>query len=259
MTDRSSDEDLAQLVAELATTLRELESEIDPPEPESPRVPTLSDLARFTSEVAIPGLILLLETNIRALRLLQRTIQLAEGGERAAAETEQLRARAQRASETTLDRLDGALVELQDALEGRPESEEARSLLSEAQELRGEVQDRLAESRTSPGGDGTPPEADPDEGGNERGGAPDGSDGDSANSSDPMNLDGGSSNDDVQIDVESELSAIKDELEMPAEDEPGDDGTVGTDGTEGTDDGDADGETGDSSGDYDGTDGPNGR
>ncbi|PSP55305.1 hypothetical protein BRC74_00065, partial [Halobacteriales archaeon QH_7_68_42] len=67
MSDRDSGEDLSRLVAELVTTLEELEDELEPPDERPLRPPTPGEMRRFTSDVAIPGLILILESNIRAL------------------------------------------------------------------------------------------------------------------------------------------------------------------------------------------------
>ena len=145
MSDRDSGEDLSRLVAELVTTLEDLEDELEPPDERPLRPPTPGELRRFTSDVAIPGLILVLESNIRALRLLQRALRLSEGADRTRRETEELGARARDVSETTLDRLDSALADLQDAVEGRPGDDEAADLLADARELRSEVRTRLRE------------------------------------------------------------------------------------------------------------------
>ena len=75
MSDRDSGEDLSRLVAELVTTLEDLEDELEPSDERPLRPPTPGELRRFTSDVAIPGLILILESNIRALRLLQRALR----------------------------------------------------------------------------------------------------------------------------------------------------------------------------------------
>lgn len=179
MSDRSSDEDLARLVGELVRSLRDLEREIGPAGSRNrPPLPTPRELRRFTSEIAIPGLVLILETNIRALRLLQRALEFGEGADRASAGADDLRERATAASEATLGRLDDALAELGRAIEGRPGNEEAAELLDEARVLRAEVRSRLADRRD-------PAEERP------RGRADD---------------------DTTGIDVDAELESIKDEL-----------------------------------------------
>lgn len=141
----SGDEDLPTLVLELRRTLGELEGELEPRTAGGfPRPPTPRELARFTSDVAIPAAILVLRVNIETLRLLQRTLRMAEGrGERAEAATE-IGDRVRTVSRVTLDRLDAALADLQDAIEGRPPDDEARELIDRARDLRAEVDARLA-------------------------------------------------------------------------------------------------------------------
>ena len=108
-----SDEDLARLVADLVRTLRELEDELEPPEPDgTPRLPTPEDFRRFTSEVAIPGLILVLETNIRALQLVQRALRIATDSDSSdASAPSRTRAQAVKLGQATLSRLDDTLTE----------------------------------------------------------------------------------------------------------------------------------------------------
>ena len=72
-----TDPDVTELLADLTRSLQELEREIEPDRRLRP--PTPGQLSQFASEVAIPGLILVLRTNINALQLLQRTIRLAQG------------------------------------------------------------------------------------------------------------------------------------------------------------------------------------
>ena len=144
MSDRS-DEDLTALVTDLVTTLRDLETAVEPRTARGRRrPPTPGELLRFTSDVTIPAAILVLRTNIEALKLLRRAIRLAEGrpsaGGSAAADVRQ---RAANLSDVTLRRLDDALVEIQRAVEGTPEDEDARELLSEARELRSELRERV--------------------------------------------------------------------------------------------------------------------
>lgn len=142
----AADDDLDVLVADLVGVLRELERDLEPETVAGvPRPPTPRELARFTSEVAIPGAILVLRVNVEALRLLQRTLRIAEG--RDASGTTAATAvgdRARSVSRATLSRLDDALADLQAAMEGRPEDEDARELLGRARDLRDEVDARLA-------------------------------------------------------------------------------------------------------------------
>lgn len=220
MRDDSGDEDLARLVASLVRTLRELESELEPPEPgRGPRPPTPREVRRFASDVAIPGLILVLETNIRALRLLQRSLRLADDADRATESAGELRSRAESASETTLARLDDALADLQSAIEGRPDNEEAASLLDEARDLRAEVERRLDE-RARGNGASEEPSADTDD--SEADAAAEGAD----ESVDTYSRD--DADEAVQVDVDAELQSIKSELD-DGDDDPGldtDDGSA---------------------------------
>lgn len=147
MSSSSGDADIGPLIADLVRTLRELEAEFEPrTESGLPRPPSPRELMRFTSDVGIPAAILLLRTNVEALKLLQRALRLADGRTpTTGSDGTAARQRAERLSRATLSRLDGALVELQDAVEGRPEDEDARDLLQEARELRNDVESKLEE------------------------------------------------------------------------------------------------------------------
>lgn len=208
MRDDPGDEDLTRLVADLVAALRELESELERPEPgRPPRLPTPREMRRFASDVAIPGLILVLETNVRALRLLQRSLRLADEAERAGESASEIRARAETASATTLERLDGALAELQSAIEGRPDNDEAAALLAEARELRAEVERRLEERARENGAGAGSPEDDT-----------------STDEAEDREDEGA-----VQVDVDAELESIKAELD-DVRDEPEDSDEDGPDG-----------------------------
>ncbi|WP_336339122.1 DUF7547 family protein [Haloarcula brevis] len=175
----SADDDLTALVTDLVTTLQELETEVEPTTDSGlPRPPTPGELLRFTSDVTIPAVILVLKTNIEALKLLRRALRMAEGRPTSTgAASNEVRQRASDLSRATLSRLDGALTDLQRAVEGTPEDEEARELIQEAQQLRSQIQERLADE-TGEGAD-----ADPD-------GATD-----------------------VPVDVDAELQSIKDDID----------------------------------------------
>lgn len=181
MDDETGDADVARLAGDLARSLRDLRRAVEP-DPRRPRPPTPRELLRFTDQVAIPAAILVLETNVRALELLQRTIRLADGrAPTAEGDGKVVRERAADLSRTTLARLDDALADLQTAVDGRPPDDEARRLLAEARALREEVDHRLSESERGPG---TAPESGtvgPDEA--------------------------------VPVDVEAELRSIKDEVD----------------------------------------------
>jgi hypothetical protein len=202
MTDRDPDEDLSALVAELVTALRDVEEELEPPSEPRLRPPTPRELRRFTSEVAIPGMILVLVTNIRALRLLQRALELSETADRTRAESEAIGERARTVSVTTLEKLDGTLRELEQAVEGRPDSDEAARLLQEARSMRDEVQSRLTEATDPARTDGEDGPSALDAGDADRGGP--------------------------EVDVDAELESIKSELD--------DRNGAGTDGQGETDD-----------------------
>jgi len=212
MSDTSADPDVTELLADLTRELRRLQREVEPDRRHLGR-----DLARLTSEVAIPALILLLKTNIQALELLRRTIRIAEGreprGERAAPE---MRKRAERLGNVTLARLDDVLADLQTAVEGRPDDDRSQQLIQEARDIRKQIQDEL--------------KAD----------------------SEAVDTDG-EAVDTVDIDVETELRALKDDLDDDGD--PDDRGRAGDsrggngDGSNGT------GEAGRGGGDEGGTDG----
>ncbi len=104
-----------------------------------------------------------------------------------------MRQRASDLSRATLSRLDGALTDLQQAVEGTPEDEEARELIQEAQQLRGQIQDRLANEP------GVSEEVDSDQ------------------------------VTDVPVDVDAELRSIKDDIEGPDRDDTGPEDGEGSD------------------------------
>lgn len=147
MSDRSTDPGIDQLLGDLTRSLRRLEREVAPGrESGLLRPPTPRELARFTSEVGIPAAVLVLRMNIETLRLLQRTLRLAQGSETAAdAGASAVADRTRQLTRASLDRLDGALEDLQAAMEGRPSESEASELVARTRELREEVDARLEE------------------------------------------------------------------------------------------------------------------
>jgi hypothetical protein len=188
----SSGDDITTLLSDLVRTLQDLETEVEPTtESGLPRPPTPSELLRFTSDVTIPAAILILKTNIEALKLLRRALKMADGRPPERSGAAEVRQRATELSRTTLTRLDDALTDLQQAVEGRPEDEEARELLTEAQRLRSDLADRLAEQSVDRNGT-----------------APDSAD------REPV---------DVPVDVDAELQSIKADLDEQ-------DGSDGEDG-----------------------------
>jgi hypothetical protein len=139
MTPRT-DDDVASLVADLIATLQELEAEFEPrTERGFPRPPSPGELVRFTSDVAVPAAILVLRSNIEALKLLQRALRLADGRE-PTTDDSRVRDRAQALSKRTLASIDAALEDLQDAVDGKPADSEARELVAEAKRLREEIE-----------------------------------------------------------------------------------------------------------------------
>ncbi|WP_058995842.1 hypothetical protein [Haloarcula sp. CBA1127] len=191
----SSDDDLTALITDLVTTLQELETEVEPTTDSGlPRPPTPGELLRFTSDVTIPAVILVLKSNIEALKLLRRALRMAEGRPTSTGSASgEVRQRASDLSRATLSRLDGALTDLQQAVEGTPEDEEARELIQEAQQLRGQIRDRLADETEV--GEGVDPDQVTD----------------------------------VPVDVDAELRSIKDDIDGPDRDN---DGTENGDGSD---------------------------
>lgn len=159
----TGDADITRLLRDLTRELQRLQRELDTDG--GPRPPSPGELSRFTSEVAIPGIILLLETNIRVLQLLRRTIRMADGRDpRGAGGGSEVRARAEELGQTTLAKLDDALADVQSSLEER-EGSEVDDLVAEARELQSEIQERLdaAEANAAEEGEGIPVDADEDE------------------------------------------------------------------------------------------------
>lgn len=143
----SRDPELSTLVGDLTSVLEELQTELEssrgPPRPPTPR-----QLARFTSEVTIPAIILVLETNVRALRLVQRGLRMAEGQDGETADP--ARQRASELGRTTLAKLDDALTDLGSALDDTGSDARARDLLEEVRDLQAEVDARLDAEADSP-------------------------------------------------------------------------------------------------------------
>ena len=200
--DRQADPDLARLADDLSTTLDDLRDELEdergPPRGPLglPRPPTPRELVRFTDEYTIPTLIAVLEANIRLLEALQGAIRLARTGRAAGERGREMRALTEELGRDGLDRLDDVLVDLQDALDGRPENPEARTLLDDARALRHEIDDRLAETGNGRRPNVTRPR--------------DAADGD-RDDANPVATD--DPDESVAIDVDSELDSIRDEVD----------------------------------------------
>ena len=203
MSDAPRDPELERLAEDLSSTLAELRDELDargPREPPRgplglPRPPTPGELLELTDEFAIPALIAFLEANVRALEAFQAALRLARAGEAVGARGRETRREGERLGRDALDRLDDVLVDIQGALDGRPQDPTARTLADEARALRDEIDERLAESdrrETGSAHDRTVPvREEPDESG-----------------------------EDVAIDVDAELDSIRDSVENDDGDDP---------------------------------------
>lgn len=174
--------DLPALLSELTRSLEELQTELEPAGGR-PRPPTPRQLARFTSEVTIPAVVLVLETNVRALRLVQRALRIADGREpRGTGSGSRTRERAVQLGQATLSRLDDTLNDLSEALEGRPPDDEARELLQRVRDIEDDIEARLESTDVEP-----PAESDR-----------------------------------VEIDVDAELQSLKDDVEEDPSDDDDD-------------------------------------
>jgi hypothetical protein len=147
------EDELAEAVRELARTIDALRERLEGQRRRPPlRPPTPRELLRFTDEIALPAVLAVLETSVRALEAFQRSLRLVRT-ERAARDrtSDAADATSERAAElrrTTLSRLDTVLAELQRAASegGLPADERARELLADARELRDEVDGRLRDA-----------------------------------------------------------------------------------------------------------------
>lgn len=155
-----SDEDLADLLDDLETTLSDLRAELDAERgdgrrsgrsdgPRPPRPPSMSDLLRFTEEYTIPAIVTLLEANIRALKATQRVLRMADPGRAARAESANARDRLDDAGRTALSQLERSLTDLSDALSSAdlPADPESRDIVEDARSLTDEIEDRIAEAQ----------------------------------------------------------------------------------------------------------------
>ncbi|MFC6962111.1 DUF7547 family protein [Halocatena marina] len=159
---RRHDDDLDELLSELSGTLSELQDVLADEERhrqprdqhqtrERRRPPSPRRFLRFTEEHTIPTLISLLETNIRALELLQGLLRLVNGrddGRQSDSTPFKTSRRVRTTGRRTLDTLDDALSDLQGALDGEPTDSEARTLLDDARALREEIDTQLTGART---------------------------------------------------------------------------------------------------------------
>ena len=218
--------DLTRLIRDLTRELQRLQRELEPDR--RGRFPTPRELSRFTSEVAIPGVILFLETQIRVLQLLRRTLRLAEdrdsSGEREHHSGAHVRNRAEQLGETALLGLGETLGEIESSLDQAAGNEDAREVLSEAQELQRRIREELAADATTA---------------------------DDADEKAAMGVEREPA-DAVQIDVEAELESLKENVDSEAQPS---DGTVSSGGNQ-EDDGEDPGDDsdGDRRGESEGSD-----
>jgi len=246
--DRPSErDDLEDRLDELDETLTDLRRELraerrrTPPKP-----PSLSELLQFTEQYTIPTLIALLEATIQSLELLRRTLRLADPERAVRKESETARSRLDSVGAEASGQLAGALSELRTALSEAdlPENPESRRLIDDARELTGEIEGRLREAeqsvrdqqdrqRRDRAADRQSTDRTPDTN-RDRGvmiDVTDAADG----SADQNGADGSDDSDETpQVDVESELESIKDELDrsQDALDEADKDTTDAPDTTE---------------------------
>lgn len=195
MSDVDGDVELSRQLAQLVTALEELQSEIEPTERRRMGLPTPRDLLRVTSEVGIPAAIVVLETNVRVLKLLQRVLRMADGRDPGAQSGGQVRDRATRLGQDALSRLDEALQDIQ-ATAAESENGEVSQRLAEVRELRNAVAESLAAEAESQ----------------------------------PESLEGvDSPQESIGIDVEAELDSIKSQIEDDGDDGHADDESDGND------------------------------
>jgi hypothetical protein len=144
MNDARSDPGIDRVLAEMVRSLRELEAELGARSGRGPlRPPTPSTLTRFASEVAIPGAILALRVNIETLKLLQRTLRMADGRTATGASEAEFTDRTRRVTRAALERLDDGLLAVRRAVEGRPPDDEARRLIERVRSLQADVEAQL--------------------------------------------------------------------------------------------------------------------
>jgi hypothetical protein len=252
-----SDEDLADLLDDLETTLSDLRAELDAEGgdgrrsgraggPRPPRPPSMSDLLRFTEEYTIPAIVTLLEANIRALKATQRVLRMADPERAARAESSNARERLDDAGRTALSQLERSLTDLSDALSAAdlPADPESRDIVEDARSLTDEIEERIAEARARREGRAprressdterdSAPEHERDSGreraagGRDRGIAIDvREEGEEATDPDETatnERESASAESDEDVDVEAELQSIKDELGENGADEDSDD------------------------------------
>ncbi|SEO35176.1 hypothetical protein SAMN04487948_10211 [Halogranum amylolyticum] len=148
----SRDDDLVDLLDDLELTLGDLRDELQrrPEARRTFRPPTPSEILRFTDEYTIPTVITILEVNIRALELLQKLLRLANPEGTLREGSDETRRRVRTVRDDAVDGLDRALSELQRALAEAdlPDDPESRNIVEDARSLTDEIERRIEESRS---------------------------------------------------------------------------------------------------------------
>ncbi|CCQ34086.1 DUF7547 family protein [Halorhabdus tiamatea] len=145
--------DLPEVLRELTSSLVRLRRDLRSDQRSGGR--GLDRLLRLTTDVTIPATILVLETNIRALRLLQRTLRIVDGSETAEESRTTAGEDVASVGRSVVDRLDDALADVQTAVEGDVDSR-TRDHLEDARDLNRKLEarlDELSEGAAAPGGE----------------------------------------------------------------------------------------------------------
>lgn len=176
-------DELERRLEALEAAIEEVQTELtDRPGPLGlPRPPSPRQLLRATDEIAIPSMILALETTIKALEISQRAIRMADRSTRGTPD-DSPGATPSGLRRELIDQLDRTIEEVRGLVEnGAPREPEAREILADARAIRDEISEYL-----------------------------NGMDGDRT----PLENEFSSTNTDrVPIDVDAELASIKDELD----------------------------------------------
>ncbi|WEL22335.1 hypothetical protein [Halorhabdus sp. BNX81] len=147
MSSQSDRAGLPQLLRELTRSLSALQRDLKAERRGRGR--GLDRLLRFTADVTIPAAILVLETNIRTLRLLQRTLRMVEDSETDGDTGTTASEDVASVGRSVVDRLDEALEDVQSAVEDSNLDDRTRQHLSEARTLNQQLEDRLQEHSES--------------------------------------------------------------------------------------------------------------
>lgn len=187
---------LDERMAALEDALKDVRDELRDGSRARPRFrpPTPGELLQLTREYAIPAAIATLEAQIKALELLREVLGSVQAGNRARVGTAEASDRVADVGRATLKGVERALdrLEREMAAGGLPDDPEARDLLGEARELRDEIDTRLARM------------------------------GDEDMESLDEVVEPAEAGESVQIDVESELETIKDQVDREGDDDVND-------------------------------------